>query len=181
MNEHHSVVAVYPTPTAIEAGIIALQESAFDLKKLSVVGRDYHTDEHGNGFYNMGDRMKVGGKARAFWGGVSSFVFGSALFWIPGVGPLVVAGPIVAWMLAASEAVKEAGGLSALGASLSSLGIPKNGVILFERELKAGKFLLLAHGSRDDVTRAREILARTQPDTLEQHASSPAERQLQTA
>ena len=50
------------------------------MKKLSIVGRDYHTDEHVVGYYNTGDRMKVWGKAGAFWGGLWGFLFGSAFF-----------------------------------------------------------------------------------------------------
>jgi len=44
------------------------------MKKLSIVGRDYHTDEHVVGYYNTGDRMKVWGKTGAFWGGFGDFV-----------------------------------------------------------------------------------------------------------
>ena len=46
MNKKNSIVAVYPSHTAAEAAIKELQQSGFDMKKLSIVGRDYHTDEH---------------------------------------------------------------------------------------------------------------------------------------
>ena len=42
----NSIVAVYPTHLAAEASVKELQQSGFDMKKLSIVGRDYHTDEH---------------------------------------------------------------------------------------------------------------------------------------
>jgi len=61
------------------------------------------------------------------------------------------------------------GGLSAIGASLYSLGIPKDSILQYETDLKAGKFVLLAHGSVDDVAGAKDILTRTQPVTLEHH------------
>ena len=54
-----SVVAVYPTHTAAEAAVKALQTSGFDMKQLSIVGRDHHLDEHVVGYYNVGDRMKL--------------------------------------------------------------------------------------------------------------------------
>ena len=44
-----------PTP---EAAIKELQQSGFDMKQLSIVGRDYHTDENVIGYYTTGDRMK---------------------------------------------------------------------------------------------------------------------------
>ena len=169
MSNNNSVVAIYPTHTAAEAAIKELQKSGFDLKKLSIVGRDYHTDEHVVGYYNVGDRMKVWGKTGAFWGGVWGLFFGSAFFWVPGLGPLLVAGPLVSWIVGALEGAVVVGGLSAIGASLYSLGIPKDSILQYETDLKAGKFVLLAHGSVDDVARAKDILTRTQPATLEHH------------
>ncbi len=169
MSRNNSVVAIYPSHTAAEAAIKELQKSGFDLKKLSIVGRDYHTDEHVVGYYNVGDRMKVWGKTGAFWGGVWGLFFGSAFFWVPGLGPLLVAGPLVSWIVGALEGAVVVGGLSAIGASLYSLGIPKNSILQYETDLKAGKFVLLAHGSVDDVARAKDILTRTEPVTLEHH------------
>ena len=99
MNINNSVVAIYPSHIGAEAAIKELQQSGFDMKKLSIVGRDYHTDENVVGYYNAGDRMKVWGKAGAFWGGMWGLLFGSAFFWIPGLGPLLAAGPIVSWIV----------------------------------------------------------------------------------
>jgi hypothetical protein len=169
MSKNNSVVAIYPSHTAAEAAIKELQKSGFDLKKLSILGRDYHTDEHVVGYYNVGDRMKVWGKTGAFWGGVWGLFFGSAFFWVPGLGPLLVAGPLVSWIVGALEGAVVVGGLSAIGASLYSLGIPKDSILQYETDLKAGKFVLLAHGSVDDVGRAKDILTRTEPVTLEHH------------
>jgi hypothetical protein len=169
MSKNNSVIAIYPSHTAAEAAIKELQQSGFDLKKLSIVGRDYHTDEHVVGYYNVGDRMKVWGKTGAFWGGVWGLFFGSAFFWVPGLGPLLVAGPLVSWIVGALEGAVVVGGLSAIGASLYSLGIPKDSILQYETDLKAGKFVLLVNGSADDAGRVKDILTRTQPVTLEHH------------
>ena len=53
------------------------------------------------------------------------------------------------------------GGLSALGAGLFSIGIPKDSVIKYETALKADKFLLVAHGTADEVARAKDIIKTT--------------------
>jgi hypothetical protein len=169
MNKNNSIVAIYPSHTAAEAAIRELQHSGFDMKKLSIVGRDYHTDEHVIGYYNAGDRMKYWGKMGAFWGGIWGMLFGSAFFLIPGVGPLLVAGPLVAWIVGALEGAVVVGGLSAVGAGLYSLGIPKDSILRYERALTTGKFVLVAHGSLDETTGAKEILGRTTPETLEHH------------
>jgi hypothetical protein len=139
------------------------------MKKLSIVGRDYHTEEHVVGYYNTGDRMKRWGKTGAFWGGIWGWLFGSAFFFIPGIGPLVMAGPVVGWLVGALEGAVVVGGLSALGAGLYGLGIPKDSVLQYETALKTDKFLLIAHGSADEINRAKEILNRTKPEALEHH------------
>jgi len=169
MNKNNSIVPIYPSHTAAEAAIKELQQSGFDMKKLSIVGRDEHTDEHVVGYYNAGDRMKYWGKLGAFWGGFWGLLFGSGFFLIPGIGPLLVAGPLVSWIVGALEGAVVVGGLSAIGAGLYSLGIPKDSILRYERALKTGKYVLIVHGSMDETTRAKEILDRTKPETLEHH------------
>ena len=106
------------------------------MKKMSIVGKDYHTDEQVVGYYNTGDRMKYWGKMGAFWGGIWGWLFGAAFFMIPGLGPILVAGPLVAWIVGALEGAVLVGGLSALGAGLYSIGIPKDSVVKYETALK---------------------------------------------
>jgi uncharacterized membrane protein len=169
MNKNNSIVAIYPSHTVAEAAIKELQQSGFDMKKLSIVGRDEHTDEHVVGYYNAGDRMKYWGKLGAFGGGFWGLLFGSGFFLIPGIGPLLVAGPLVSWIVGALEGAVVVGGLSAIGAGLYSLGIPKDSILRYETALKTGKYVLIVHGSMDETTRAKEILNRTKPETLEHH------------
>jgi uncharacterized membrane protein len=169
MDKNNSIVATYSSHTAAEVAVKELQQSGFDMKKLSIVGRDYHTDEHVVGYYNIGDRMKVWGKRGAFWGGLWGMLFGSAFFLIPGVGPLLVAGPLVSWIVGALEGAVVVGGLSAIGAGLYSLGIPKDSIVRYETALKTDKFVLIVHGSKDETTHAKEILNRTKPETLDHH------------
>ena len=93
-------------------------------------------------------------------------------FLIPGVGPLVMAGPLVGWIVGALEGAVVVGGLSALGASLFSLGIPKNSIVQYETALKAGKFVVIAHGMAEEAIRARETIQRTNPEAVEAHQPS---------
>jgi uncharacterized membrane protein len=175
MNKSNSIVAIYPSHTAAESAVKELQQSGFDMKKLSIVGRDYHTEEHVVGYYNAGDRMKAWGKSGVFWGGLWGLLFGSAFFWVPGVGPLFVAGPLVTWIVGALEGAVVVAGLSVVGAGLYSLGIEKNSILRYETALKTDKFLLIAHGSVDELARAKEILKETHAESLEDHkVSTPA-------
>ena len=170
MLETNSVVAIYDTHSQAEEAVKELQRSGFDMKKMSIVGKDYHTDEHVVGYYNTGDRMKYWGKLGAFWGGLWGMLFGAAFFVIPGLGPILVAGPLVAWIIGALEGAVVVGGLSALGAGLYSIGIPKDSVVKYEAALKSDKFLLLAHGTADEVARARDILQTTHAMEVTVHA-----------
>jgi hypothetical protein len=172
MTKNNAVVAVYKSHAEAEAAVKELQHSGFDMRKLSIVGRDHHTDEHVVGYYNAGDRMQYWGKMGAFWGGIWGLLFGSAFFLIPGLGPLLVAGPLVTWIVGALEGAVVVGGVSAIGAGLYSLGITKNSILQYETALKVGKFVLIAHGSAAESSRAREIINRTNPEALEEHQPS---------
>ncbi len=169
MTDTNAVIAVYDTHTEADNAVRELQRSGFDMKKLSVVGKDFHTDEQVVGYYNAGDRMKYWGKTGAFWGGLWGLLFGAAFFWVPGVGPLLVAGPLAAWIVGSLEGAAVVGGLSALGAGLYSIGIPKNSVLKYETDVKADKFLLLAHGTAAETANAKNILNTTGPAELNQH------------
>jgi uncharacterized membrane protein len=158
MAERNAVVGIFDSHLKAEASIKELQRSGFDMKKLSIVGKDYHPEEHVVGYYNIGDRMKVWGKLGAFWGGFWGLLFGSALFFIPGIGPLVVFGPLVSWIIGALEGAAVVGGLGALAAALYSIGIPKDSVMKYETAVKSDKFLVIAHGTADEVTKAKSIL-----------------------
>ncbi|HTT17298.1 MAG TPA: quinol:electron acceptor oxidoreductase subunit ActD [Candidatus Sulfotelmatobacter sp.] len=156
--DQNSVVAIFSQNSAAENAIKELKGSGFDIKKLAVVGRDYQTESDVVGFYNTGDRMKYWGKWGAFWGGLWSLLFGAAFLIVPGVGPVVAAGSIVSWIVAALEGAVVVGGLGALGAGLYSIGVPKNNVVKYETSIKAGKFVLVAHGTADEVAKARDVL-----------------------
>ena len=175
MFETNSIVAIYGTHSQAEEAVKELQRSGFDMKNMSIVGKDYHTDEHVVGYYNLGDRMKYWGKQGAFWGGIWGMLFGAAFFVIPGLGPILVAGPLVAWIIGALEGAVVVGGLSAVGAGLYSIGIPKDSVVKYEAALKSDKFLVLAHGTAAEVAKARDIMHTTRAVGVEMHE---AEAQL---
>ena len=153
--EKSAVVALYDTHEAAEDAIRELQKSGFDMQKLSIVGKDYQTEEEVVGYYTTGDRMKAWGASGAFWGGLWGLLFGSAFFLIPGIGPLLAAGPLVGWIVGALEGAVVVGGLSALGAGLYSIGIPKDSIIEYETQIKAGKFVVIAHGSPAELSKTK--------------------------
>ena len=159
MTDTNAVIAVYDTHAAAEEAVKEVQKSGFDMKKLSVVGKDYHTDERVVGYYNAGDRMKYWGKWGAFWGGFWGLLFGSAFFWVPPIGPVLVGGPLVASIVAGLENALVVGGLSAVGAGLYSIGIPKDSIVTYESAIKAGQYLVVVHGTSAEAAKAGNILS----------------------
>jgi hypothetical protein len=173
MPQSNCVVAVYASHTVAEAAVKELERSGFDLKLLSIIGRDYRSEEHVVGYYSTGDRMKywgtMGAGLGAFWGGLWGLLFGAAFFWVPGLGPTLVAGPLVSSIVGALEGGVLLAGFDAIGAGLYSLGVPKDSILKYETALKSDNFLLIAHGSAAETTRAQGILRQTNPDVVEQH------------
>ena len=175
-NQRDAVVAVYGTHVAAEEAVKQLQRAGIDMRTLSIVGKDSNTDEHVVGYYNTGDRMKYWGKQGAFWGGFWGLLFGSAFFSIPNIGPVLAAGPVVAWIVSAMEGAALVGGVSAVGAGLYSIGIPKKSILQYETSLKAGKFMLVVHGTPEEVSRANTILHHSGATETQLHvADAPAE------
>jgi uncharacterized membrane protein len=172
MSVTNCVVAIYDSHEEAEHAIKELQVAGVDMKSLSIAAKDTHTDEHVVGYYNAGDRMKYWGKVGAFWGGFWGLLFGSALFAIPGLGPILVAGPLVAWIVAGLEGAAVVGGVSAIGAGLVSIGIPKDSVLKYEVALKTDKFMLVVHGTPEVVAKARAIIGGTEHHSYTVHGEA---------
>ena len=169
-------VAVYREHSTAEAAVKALHRAGFDMKKISIVGKNYETDEHVIGFLNAGDRAKFFGKLGAFWGGLVGLLFGSAVLFIPVVGHLIVLGPVAIAILDALEGAVEGavvvGAVGALVGALSAVGIPKDSVVRYETELKANKFLLVVQGDAGEIEHARELLKTSNSESVDHYAGS---------
>jgi hypothetical protein len=176
MKQADAVIAVFADHQAAEAAIKKLTSAGFDMKNLSVVGKGYHTEEKVVGFYTAGDRVKFWGARGAFWGGLWGLFFGGLFLTIPVVGHVVVLGYLAAVAIGAVENAALVGGLSAIGAALYSLGVPKDSVIRYEAAVKADGFLVMAHGPAAEMARAKTILGTVNPSSLDLHAGAQDER-----
>lgn len=153
-----TVIAVFAGHAAADKVVKSLASSGIDIKNLSVIGKGYHTEEKVIGFYNIGDRMKVWGSRGALWGGLWGLFFGGLFLTIPVVGHVIVLGYLAATIASAIEGAAVIGGLSMIGAALSSIGIPKDSVMTCEAAVKTDSFLVMAHGTAEEMLRARVIL-----------------------
>jgi hypothetical protein len=142
-----------------EDAIQLLSRSGFDVKKLSLIGKGYHTEEHPVGFYTAGDRIKSWGGIDSFWGAIWGLLLTPAVFLLPDIGLVAMAGPVVAALVGALEGAVVGGGVSALGAALMQIGFQRDQVLKFEIALKANRYVLLVHGTAGEVSRAHSVLA----------------------
>jgi len=90
------------------------------------------TEDYASSYYNTDEHTLDRGNHEAFWGGLwgmlfgsALFVVGSALFVLPGIGPLLVFGPPATWIVGILGGVIVVGGLSTLAAALLDTGIPE--------------------------------------------------------
>jgi hypothetical protein len=172
-------VAVFDFHEEAEAALRELHHAGFDVRKLSIIGRELHSDEHAVGFYGSGERAKYWGKRGAFWGAIVGILFSPAFFWIPGVGFILTGGLVSSLLLGTLEGAAvgavAGGGGSALLAALSGMGIPKDRAVRYERSIRADKFVLIAHGTPSEVERSRSILESSHNGHMQIHdASEPA-------
>jgi hypothetical protein len=169
MENTDTVIAVFHEHSAAEMAIKKLTSDGFDMKNLSVVGKGYHTDEKVVGFYSTGDRVKFWGSRGAFWGGFWGLFLGGIFMTVPVIGHVVVLGYLATVLISGIENAVVVGGLSALGAALYSIGVPKDSVIQYETALKTDNFLVMARGPAAEIARAKTILGTVNPTGLNVH------------
>jgi hypothetical protein len=172
LDKNSSAVGLFNSHEDAENAVKELQKCGYDMKKLSVVGKDYHTEENVVGYYNIGDRMATWGRFGLFWGWIWGLLFGSAFLMVPGIGAVIVGGPLVAYLISAVEMAVVTGGLTALGGALASIGIPKDSVVRYETALKADKFILIVHGTFLEVEKAKDILMQSNAEEAAVHEVS---------
>jgi hypothetical protein len=153
-----AVIGVFDTHDQAERAIKALEAGGFPMRRLSIVGKGYQAEEKPTGFYTTGDRVKTWGGVGLLWGGLWGLLVGAGFFWIPGIGLIAAGGPFLHLLATAAGSAVVFGGASALGAALISLGLPKKDVIKYERLIKSDRYLVIAHGTPDEVARAAGLM-----------------------
>jgi hypothetical protein len=169
MTELTPVVAVFTDHQEAEAAITNLASGGIPLKNLSIAGKGYHATEKVVGFYNFGDRIKIWGSRGAIWGGLWSLFLSGVFITAPVVGSVVVIGYLAVALITVLEGAVVGGGLGALGAALYGIGIPKDSILIYEEALGADQFLVMAHGSVEEMERAKTILKAFNPLRIDQH------------
>lgn len=167
MAEQSSVVAVYPDHASAEDAVKALEGAGFSLNHISIMGRDFQVSETPIGFVTTGDVAAQGASAGAWAGGIFGLLMGAAFLILPGVGPVVIAGPLAAALLGGVEGALAGAAIGGIAGALVGLGVSKEHAIKYETELKAGKFVVALRGTPEEVARAQETLRGGTAETTE--------------
>jgi hypothetical protein len=153
-----AVIGVFDTHDQAERAVKALEAGGFPMRRLSIVGKGYQAEEKPTGFYTAGDRVKTWGGVGLLWGSLWGLLVGAGFFWIPGIGLIAAGGPFLHLLATAAGGAVVVGGATALGAALISLGLPKKDGIKYERFVKSDRYLVIAHGTPDEVAHAAGLM-----------------------
>jgi uncharacterized membrane protein len=166
-----SVVGVYRTMDEAEEAARALDRAKFPVNQISIVTKDISSEKKVHGYVTACDVSKSGAKQGAWLGGIFGLLVGAAFMWVPGVGPVVVAGSLAAALAGGVEGALAGSALGGILSGLAAWGISKQHILKYEEVVRAGKFLLVAHGSPADVEKARGVLSGTGAAELTAHAA----------
>jgi hypothetical protein len=158
---HGILVAVHRGHLEQHKALEEMKRSRFDLGPVSVVGTDYHMRENVYGYYSTGRRLEAWGSFGTFWSGVWEALTGGAFFSFPGLGPVLMAGPVVSWLVTALEKGVMVHGLSPLGAALVGRGVPPGSMLEYEKAVRNGEFLLIASGPLPALAKVRSLAEST--------------------
>lgn len=157
LEKHPTVIGLFSSHHDAEKAVKSLQKTGFDMKKISVVSKDFHREE-AVPYYNAEEHIATWGKFGLFWGWIWGILFGSAFFTVPGIGAVMAGGPLVRRLISGVETTFIGNGLTALGSALVSLGVTRDSALHYETAIRANKFMLVVHCNLEQYEIAVRIL-----------------------
>lgn len=160
-----TVIGVFNQMEAAEKAVKTLREKGFEENEISVVAKDegktVKRDMEAGGELGEAENIADGTAWGGAIGGVAGLLAGVGALAIPGIGPIVAAGPLAG---ALSGAVT--GGVAG---GLIDLGIPEERGREYEKQLKQGGILAVIETSEDKANDAADILRRNGARDVESH------------
>src|ERR1700728_2614507 len=155
-----AVFGIYPSYANVESGVDGLKAAGFSNRDISVLvpessGTKDFAHEKGT---KAPEGATTGAGTGVVLGGAMGWLLGVGALAIPGLGPFIAAGPIMAALAGAGVG----GAVGGIAGALIGMGIPEYEAKRYEGRVKDGGILLSVHSDNSDQTkRAKEILERT--------------------
>jgi len=172
-----SVVWMYDTMAHVEGALRKLDEAGFPLAHVSIVSQNLQSEREVVGYITVEDVAKKGLITGAWAGGLLSMLAGAAFLWIPGFGPLMVAGRLASLLLGVLSGMEGAVIGAAYGGVLGTLagwGVSQEHIFKYAEHVRAGKHLVIVRGKPEEVAHARSILHDAGATALQVHAEASA-------
>jgi len=161
------VVGIYETLDAAKQAIETLEQSNFPSEQVSLVTHSVERQVPEEEELQYGDQAQTDAAKGAGIGGLVGVLLGAPLLAIPGIGPVLLAGPIAAGMTGAIV-----GGF--LGA-LTGWGVHEDQVAEYEEKVREGATLVVADGDPQEVAEAQRTLKETDATRVDLHAKTSAD------
>jgi hypothetical protein len=164
-DDDRAVIAVFPDLGAAERAVLKLTQEGFPVDRVSIVGKDMESELRVSGFVTTGDIAGPSAATGAWVGGLFGVLSGAAMLFIPGLGGLVVLGPLAAAAVGAAEGAVLGGAVGALlGHFVAKKHLPK-----YEELVRTGSYLLVVHGTEEEVVRAQQLLTDLGSSDVQRH------------
>jgi hypothetical protein len=174
MSKNTAVFGIYPAYSSVENGVQALKDAGFRNTDISVllpenVGSKDFAHVHDT---KAPEGAATGAGTGAVIGGTLGWLAGIGALAIPGLGPFIAAGPIMAALAGAGVG----GAVGGVTGALIGMGIPEYVAVRYEGRVKKGGILLSVHSDDSDWTkRAKEILERTGAEDISSSGEAGAD------
>jgi Protein of unknown function (DUF3341) len=155
-----AVFGIYRTTTEVDNAVESLQSAGFRTEDISVL----FPENEGTKDFAMKKNTKApegattGAGTGAVLGGSLGLLAGIGALAIPGVGPFIAAGPIMATLAGAGVG----GTVGGIAGALIGMGIPEFEAKRYEGQIKDGGILLSVHSDNSEWTsKAKKMLEST--------------------
>jgi hypothetical protein len=169
-----AVFGIYPSDNSVEQAVFALKTAGFRNTDISVLfpenaGTKDFAHEKGT---KAPEGAATGAGTGAVLGGTLGWLAGIGSLAIPGLGPFIAAGPIMAALAGAGVG----GAVGGITGALIGMGIPEYEAKRYEGRVKKGGILLSVHSDNSEWTkRAKEVLERTGAEDISSTGEASAD------
>jgi hypothetical protein len=174
MSKNIAVYGIYPSRLSVEEAVDNLKHNGFRNSDISVLfpenegTKDFAVEKH----TKAPEGAASGAASGAVIGGALGWLVGAGLLMIPGLGPVLAAGPIVA----ALTGVGAGGVVGGMVGALVGLGIPEYEAKRYEGRIRGGGILLSVHCDTSDwAKRAGEVLKHTGAEDVSSSGEAKAD------